>query len=251
MINRDGHLLLIKSFIGAKLLHLMLIADAPAWLLEEVNKWMMAFFWVAKDKVNGGQCLVAWDNICKHVCFGGLGVKNLKIQGLALRVRWEWLRRTGANHPWGGLPIIKDDIAKDMFDSLVKIKVGNGHTVMFWTDRWLQGQRVEDVAPLVLNLVKNKARKCRTVQDALLNNRWIGDIDEHLAEPATLQLIQLWICIAFTDRNVEEEDQFTCPWSSDGIYSEKSTYNLFQEGNTRFEPAEAIWENGATLKCKI
>jgi hypothetical protein len=47
--------------------------------------------------------------------------------------------------------------------------------------------------------------------------------------------------MAFTDRNADEEDQFSCPWSSDGIYSAKSTYNLLQEGNTRFELAEAIW----------
>jgi hypothetical protein len=74
------------------------------WVVEEINKWQRAFFWVAKDQVNGGQCLVAWDSICKPYEFGGLGVKNLRLQGLALRVRWEWLRRTDLSRPWQGLP---------------------------------------------------------------------------------------------------------------------------------------------------
>jgi len=31
----------------------------------------------------------------------------------------------------------------------------------------------------------------------------------------------------------------------------KSTYNLLQEGSMQFSAAEGIWENGASLKCKI
>jgi hypothetical protein len=57
-------------------------------MLEEINKWMRAFFWAGKDEVQGGQCLVAWRSICKPKKFGGLGVKDLRLQGLALRVRW-------------------------------------------------------------------------------------------------------------------------------------------------------------------
>jgi hypothetical protein len=45
----------------------------------------------SKDRASGGQCLVAWKEICKPLEFGGLGVKNLRLQGLALRVRWDLL----------------------------------------------------------------------------------------------------------------------------------------------------------------
>lgn len=100
MVAREGRLILIKSVIAAKPIHQLLITEALAWLLEEVNKWMLSFFWAAKDKVNDGQCLVAWNNICKPEYFGGPGVKNLRLQGLAFQVRWEWLKRTGANRPW-------------------------------------------------------------------------------------------------------------------------------------------------------
>jgi hypothetical protein len=98
-------------------------------MLDEVERWERAFFWAGKNKVNGGQCLVAWDAVCKPYEFGGLGVKNLRLHGLALRVRWIWLRRTDLGRPWQGLPGWKDDMAGEVFASLVKLKVGRGDSV--------------------------------------------------------------------------------------------------------------------------
>jgi hypothetical protein len=99
MVKREGRLVLINSVVAARAVHQMVVAEAPAWMLEEINKWMRAFFWAGKDEVQGGQCLVAWRSICKPKKFGGLGVKDLRLQGLALRVRWHWLRRTDPERP--------------------------------------------------------------------------------------------------------------------------------------------------------
>jgi hypothetical protein len=81
--------------------------------------------------VHRGQCLVAWDAVCKPTCYGGLGIKNLELQGHVLQVRWEWLRRTNPVGPWQGLPMLKDDMAIEVFDNLVKIDVGKGNKVLF------------------------------------------------------------------------------------------------------------------------
>jgi hypothetical protein len=87
LIRREGRLVLINSVVAARGVHQMMVAEAPAWLLEEVNRWMRAFFWAGKEEVKGGQCLVAWRSICQPKEFGGLGIKNIRLQGLALRVR--------------------------------------------------------------------------------------------------------------------------------------------------------------------
>jgi hypothetical protein len=71
----------------ARPIHHILVDGPPAWVVEEINKHLRSFFWIGKKDVTGGKCLVAWDSVCKPVCFGGLGVKNLKLQGLAFRVR--------------------------------------------------------------------------------------------------------------------------------------------------------------------
>jgi hypothetical protein len=101
----------------ARPIHHIIVEDPPKWLLEEVEKHLRGFFWVGKKRANGGQCLVAWDNISKPKRYGGLGVKDLRLQGLALRVRWEWLRRTDESRPWQGLNLIADAKAQEVFRS--------------------------------------------------------------------------------------------------------------------------------------
>ena len=92
--------------------------------------------------VNVGQCLVAWEQICKPEIYGGLGVKSLKLHGLALRTRWEWLRRTDPTRPWQGLPMLKDEDAISVFRSLAHVRIGRGDTILFWRDRWIDGETV-------------------------------------------------------------------------------------------------------------
>jgi hypothetical protein len=208
---------------------------------------------VAKDHVSGGKCLVAWDKICKPYEFGGLGVKNLHLQGLALRVRWEWLRRTDLDRPWQGLPRWKDELARGVFDSLVKIKVGKGDRVLFWTDRWMDGYCVKDLAPLVLNLVNTRRRNTRTVQEALHNDFWTTDIRGDLPPDGYLQYVQL--CLIVLDlnqtRDPEGQDVFSWPCDASGIFSASSTYSRLCEGGIRFAAADGIWKPWAPSKCKI
>jgi hypothetical protein len=109
----------------------MVVAEAPAWLLEDINRWMRAFFWAGKDEVQVGQCLVVCRSICKPKEFGGLGVKDLRLQGLALRVRWMWLTRTDPERPWQGLPGLNDPVVVGV---LAHFSVGDGRLTYFWRD---------------------------------------------------------------------------------------------------------------------
>ena len=137
LLHRPGRLVLVKSVIAAKPIHHSMIEDAPLWVIEEIEQWMRGFFWDGKNKANGGQCLVAWNMVCKATWLGGLGVRDLRLHGLALRVHWEWLQRTDLERPWQGLPVAVDRDARAVFDSLVKIVVGKGNKVLFWRDRWI------------------------------------------------------------------------------------------------------------------
>lgn len=124
-------MVLVKSVVAARPIHQLMVLNAPDWVFEEIDAWMRSFFWAGKEKVNGGQCLVAWNTICRPTCYGGLGIKNLKLQALTLRVRWEWLRRTDQDRPWQGLPFMIDADAREVFNSLVHITVGIGERVLF------------------------------------------------------------------------------------------------------------------------
>ena len=59
---------------------------------------------------------------------------DLNKHGLALRLRWEWLKRTDDSRPWQGLPLAMDAKVQVAFNSLVLWKVGNGERILFWKD---------------------------------------------------------------------------------------------------------------------
>jgi hypothetical protein len=67
-------------------------------------------------------------------------------------------------------------MAREVFDSLVEIRVGDGAKTLFWRDRWLRGMAVCDHAPEVHGMVNTRCKNSRTVQQALLNHRWLNDI---------------------------------------------------------------------------
>ena len=129
LIARDGRLMLIKTVMMARTIHHILVDEPPDWLVEEIIKHPCGLFWVGKKQVNGVHCLVAWDSIRKRTCVGGLGVKNLRFQGFALRARWEWLQRTDSSRPWQGLKLNKDPEARAVFQSLAKMAMGDGTKV--------------------------------------------------------------------------------------------------------------------------
>jgi hypothetical protein len=235
----------------ARPIHHIIVDDPPSWLLEEVEKHLRGFFWVGKNRTNGGQCLVAWDNISKPKRFGGLGVKDLRLQGLALRVRWEWLRRTDDSRPWQGLSLTSDPKARAVFRSFAKLEVGNGNKLLFWHDKWIHDSCVEDIAPLVFESVATRRKNSRTVAEALVDNSWIRDLGPDLSLEGWAQCISLWENIELVDRDVSRPDRFSWLGSANGEYSAKDTYRMLCLGLEDFSMFRPIWFSFAPPKCKI
>jgi hypothetical protein len=48
--------------------------------------------------------------------------------------------------------------------------------LFFWTDKWLHGGSLDQLAPDLSLLIPKRVFKERTVKDALLNRQWIKDI---------------------------------------------------------------------------
>lgn len=201
--------MLIKSVIASKPIHQLLIADAPDWLLDEAHSWMGAFLWVGKKKVNGGQCHVAWDNVCSPLGYGGLGIKNLKLHGLALRARWEWLRRMDNSRTWQGLRMLRDPEAESVFKSLATIKLGSGNQVMFWSDRWINGFSVGDLAPTVLKAVSKRIINKRTVAQSLVDSSWVSDVSRPLNVQGIVESVKIWLAINNIQLSEDEPDSLS------------------------------------------
>jgi hypothetical protein len=251
MIQKAGRLILIKSVITARPIHQMIVAEAPVWVLDEIVKWLRAFFWAGKKQVNGGQCLVSWEAICRPLCHGGLGVKDLRLHGLALRTRWCWLRRTDQSRPWQGLPALPDREANAVFQSLAIFKVGNGEKIFFWKDRWINGRSVEDIAPEVAALVTTRRKNARKIAGALPNNTWFTDIQGELSLEGWVECIMLSEEIERVEVDPSVPDVIAWKGSSSGVYSAKATYNMLCQGNITWQMAGPIWRCFAPLKCNF
>jgi hypothetical protein len=78
-ITRGWRLTLTKSVLITLPTYLMSCIKLPQWVIDELDRLRRAFFWKGKSTVNGNDCLVAWDYVCRSFEEGGLGVKNLHI----------------------------------------------------------------------------------------------------------------------------------------------------------------------------
>ena len=63
--------------------------------------------------------------------YGGLGIHNLELLGLALRIRWLWAQKTNVERPWSGLPITVPHKARALFNVAIDAIIRNGEEILF------------------------------------------------------------------------------------------------------------------------
>jgi hypothetical protein len=133
----------------------MLSLNLPVGILEVIDRARRHCLWRKKDK-NKIQSLAAWDMICKPKDKGGLGILNLSVQNNALLLKhlhkfynhdstpcvqlvWDSYYYEAVPHAvtlsgsfwWKS--IIK---LSDQYRMLTKCVVGNGSSILFWSDLW-------------------------------------------------------------------------------------------------------------------
>ena len=152
------------------LVYLAMAVELPPWALRAIDKIRRNFLWRGRKDAKSGHCLLAWPKVCRPVEIIGLGISNLQNLNSALRMRWIWLQKTWLttlvcirnSSSWLCLGLIFHG------RFAVVSEVGNVTSTLFWTDRWLHGQCIADLAPQLFSLVPKRTYK-RTVQEAHMN----------------------------------------------------------------------------------
>jgi len=90
---------------------------------------------------------------------GGHGIVDLTRLGYALRMGWLWMKRTEEHRSWLQLPAEEERVVESMFQASIYIELGDGCKTLFWTDRWLQGQSLLDLAPCLCNAVGARVKR--------------------------------------------------------------------------------------------
>jgi hypothetical protein len=129
---------------------------------------------------------VGWQCVCCPTNLSGL---NLEVLSWALQTRWLRLRKTQTDRPWKSMDIQVHPNVMTLFSVLVIFMVGDGKSTCFWTGRWLHGQNIADLAPTLFTLVPKLLAKKWTIQEALKNHIWVGDIRGNLQAQCLLEFL--------------------------------------------------------------
>ena len=146
------------------------------------------------------------------------------------------------NRAASNLPIHVPEQVRAFFKVAVYSEVGDGTKTLFWTDRWLHGQCIADLAPRLFAIIPKRRIKQRTVQDAFTNQSWISDIKGAITVGVIIDYLHLWDVLSDFFLQPDVEDRHIWWFSSDGQYSAKTAYKGFFVGSIPFEPCERIWK---------
>ncbi|GJN34056.1 hypothetical protein PR202_gb22693 [Eleusine coracana subsp. coracana] len=213
-------------------------------------KIMRAFLWQGTDDVQGGKCLVAWNAVQRPLELGGLGVPNITLFSQALRLRWSWHALTQPDSISSQFPVVLDKNTLAFFRASVKIELGNGTQIKFWTDPWIDGHSIQELAPNLVQAVSKIIRKRRNVAEALHNRSWLRDV----TGARTFQVIAEYITIRQLVDTVQlhqAPDRFSWRWSTDGMFSSSSAYKAFFTGQIAIPGAKELWKTRAPNKCRF
>nr|AAM76349.1 hypothetical protein [Oryza sativa Japonica Group]AAP54822.1 hypothetical protein LOC_Os10g39250 [Oryza sativa Japonica Group] len=79
-----------------------------------------------------------------------------------------------------------------MFAASTFFVPGNGESMLFWSDQWIDGRSVASLAPDLLFVVPQRLPGSRTVASGLANNSYVSDIRGALTVPVISQFLLIW-----------------------------------------------------------
>jgi len=232
LMTRAGRVIQVQYVLTRILIYVAMATDLPPWAFKAIDKIRRAFLWRGRKEAKGGHCLIAWPKVCRSRELGGLGIADLKALSIALKARW----------PWENLPIQVSREVDGLISVAVITEVGNGSNTLFWEDKWLDGKRIQDIAPLVYALVPKRSSR-RTVLEALTGEKWTEDIQGEIGSTALIQYLELWDILNGVELNEEIPDKHIWRLSTSGVCTAKSAYDTLFQGAIFFEPYERIWKS--------
>lgn len=114
-------------------------------------------------------------------------------------------------------------------------KVGNRNNTLFWTDRFLHGCSIDELAPTVVASVQPCLKNKRTVAQALENNTWMNGIQGGLTMFGFMEFFRLFDCLCEVGLS-EEEDQHVSNLMLQEFTQLKSGYRAYFIVSVTFEP---------------
>lgn len=128
--------------------------------------------------------------------------------------------------------------------------LGNGKQCRFWTDTWLEGRSILEIAPALTALVPRWRRRTRLVCEAIHDRTWISDIHGALGMVTMVEYVDVWRMIQWITLS-NDLDQIIWRWTTNGIYSAASRYQALFTGSIIAPFWWLIWKSWAPQNAKF
>jgi exonuclease III len=156
LLNLGSRLTLTDAVLSALPSFAMSVIPLPVTTIDRMNRPRRGMLWKGKAACSGGDCQVAWQDVCRSRAEGGLGVHDLRRQNTCLLLKFVHKLLRGDDTPWtrwvrrwyGANGIAEPPSSLDtpawrsfkrifaVYRGLTNVKVGNGATTSFWFDNW-------------------------------------------------------------------------------------------------------------------
>ena len=159
---------------------------------------------------------MAWETVCTPKWAGGLGVPNLRWMNIAMQAKWPWLQRPDRSRPWSEFKIKVPSEAMQIFQAATRCRASNGMNTLFWEDRWLDGMRIQELAPAVYDMVPRRFRQACTLGQVGIHGSWAACLGPNVSMVALQQFLWLWQRVQAWEPVENVSDRLVWSWETMG-----------------------------------
>jgi hypothetical protein len=100
LLIRGSRLTLTNVVLSVLPSFAMSVIPLPSTTLDRMNRPRRSMLWKGKSTCSGGDCQVAWHDVCRSREEGGLGVRDLHCQNVSLLLKFVHKLLRGDDTPW-------------------------------------------------------------------------------------------------------------------------------------------------------
>ena len=185
-LSHSGRLEMVNSAITPITTYAMSTIKLPQGVIENIDRARKQCLWRGNSEKKKGGNLVAWETVMLSKEKGGLGIINLRLQNDALlmkhlskfynRADLPWVRMVWTRYYTNRVPHAAREVGsfwwKDilrlnlLFRGIAKCTIGNGQSVCFWGDIWMNDQIIATKYPRLASFAKSEEISVYAVMQA-------------------------------------------------------------------------------------